>query len=175
MAAQRRKTLISSLRLNPRLPRAGPATVTARYSATGCNAEGGNSSMAAMAQSPQWQCIAGCGACCRLDPALRQDALDALTPSQREAYLQLVGADGWCIHYDSGGRRCRIYDDRPDFCRVSNLLALFAPELPPAAPEQWSDAAHGLAIDCCRQQIRSEYGGRGRVMRRFERTIRRRP
>jgi hypothetical protein len=126
-----------------------------------------------MAQTPHWQCIAGCGACCRLDPALRQDALDALTPEQRQTYLAMVGADGWCIHYDTGGRRCRIYSQRPDFCRVSNLLALFAPELPAAEPDNWRAEAHALASCCCRQQIRSEYGGRGKVMRRFERAIRR--
>lgn len=145
-----------------------------------------------MAQHLQWQCIAGCGACCRLDPALREDALDALNPEQRQAYLALVGADGWCIHYDTGGRRCRVYSERPDFCRVSNLVALFAPELQGAgplepspeaepteraersdAPAGWTEAEHALAIACCTQQIRSEYGGRGRVMRQFQRAIRR--
>jgi Fe-S-cluster containining protein len=126
-----------------------------------------------MAQAPHWQCIAGCRACCRLDPELRQDALAALSPEQRQTYMDMVGVDGWCIHYDTGGRRCRIYNQRPDFCRVANLLALFAPELAPAAPAGWNPAAHALAIACCRQQIRSEYGGRGRVMRRFERAIRR--
>ena len=36
-------------------------------------------------------------------------------------------------------------------------------------------AANELAISCCKQQIRSEYGGRGRVMRRFLRAIRQQP
>ncbi len=137
----------------------------------------------AMAQSPQWQCIAGCGACCRLDPALREDALEALDPQQREVYLAMVGPDGWCIHFDTGARRCRVYSERPDFCRVSNLAQLFAPELDgvqaaedhPSAdsPQQWPAEMHALAIGCCIDQIRSEYGGRGRVMRRFQRAIRR--
>jgi Predicted Fe-S-cluster oxidoreductase len=178
MAAQRRKSLVQSLDRQRREARAGAATVTARYSSGG----GLVAAMLAvpipccpeMAQSPHWQCIAGCGACCRLDPDLRQDALAALSPEQRRTYLEMVGPDGWCIHYDSGGRRCRVYNQRPDFCRVSNLLALFAPHLPAAEPEQWSGEAHALAISCCRQQIRSEYGGRARVMRRFERAIRRR-
>lgn len=112
----------------------------------------------------------------------------------------MVGEDGWCIHFDTGGRRCRIYDTRPDFCRVENLVALFAApgasEPPPAsrAPaaavpptrgrpssnaeeeEHSLDAAgEALAIAACRTQIRAEYGGRGRVMRRFEQAIRRTP
>lgn len=137
----------------------------------------------AMAQSPQWQCIAGCGACCRLDPALREDALEALDPQQREAYLAMVGPDGWCIHFDTGGRRCRVYSDRPDFCRVSNLVQLFAPDLAAERvasdplsnddPQIWPPEVHTLAIGCCTDQIRSEYGGRGKVMRRFQRAIRR--
>jgi hypothetical protein len=116
-------------------------------------------------QPPTWTCIAGCGACCRLDPEQRQEALAALSAEQREQYLALVGPDGWCRHYDSGGRRCRVYDGRPDFCRVSNLTSLFGAE---------GQAADDLAIACCKQQIRSEYGGRGRVMRRFLRAIQRR-
>jgi Fe-S-cluster containining protein len=114
---------------------------------------------------PSWRCISGCGACCRLDPALRGEALAALDAQQQEQYLAMVGPDGWCVHYDTGGRRCRIYADRPDFCRVANLMLLFGAE------EMTADA---LAIQCCTQQIRSEYGGRGRVMRRFLRANRRR-
>jgi Fe-S-cluster containining protein len=116
-----------------------------------------------MAKPERWQCIQHCGACCRLDPALRGEALAALDASQRERYLAMVGADGWCIHYDSGSQRCRIYSDRPDFCRVDSLMQLFGAE---------GEDADALAIACCKQQIRCESGGRGRVMRRFLRAIR---
>lgn len=168
-----------------------------------------------------WRCISGCGACCRLDPSLRGEDLDCLDDDQRRTYLAMVGEDGWCIHFDTGGRRCRIYDSRPDFCRVENLVALFAggSDQPPAAsPAPKADAAppddepgdlspepggkrlsrqdgpgqveasssgerecgldaagQALAIASCRTQIRAEYGGRGRVMRRFEQAIRRTP
>ncbi|MCS5691647.1 YkgJ family cysteine cluster protein [Cyanobium sp. FGCU-6] len=113
-----------------------------------------------------WRCISGCGACCRLDPSLRSEALEALSPEQRMLYLSMVGPDGWCVHFDTGGRRCRIYDLRPDFCRVENLMRLFGAE---------GDDANALAIACCTEQIRCEDGGRGRVMRRFRRAIRRQP
>ena len=111
-----------------------------------------------------WRCIAGCGSCCRLDPALRAEALAALDPDQQATYRAMVGEDGWCIHYDTGGCRCRIYDTRPDFCRVESLIGLFG---------QGGGDGNALAIACCKQQIRSEHGGRGRVMRRFLRAIRR--
>jgi Fe-S-cluster containining protein len=114
----------------------------------------------------RWRCISGCGACCRLDPSLRPEALAALSPEQQRTYLSMVGEDGWCIHFDTGARRCRIYKDRPDFCRVANLIRLFAGE---------GQDADALAIRCCSEQIRSEWGGRGKVMRRFLRAIRQRP
>ena len=159
-----------------------------------------------------WQCISGCGACCRLDPEERGEAIEALDADQRELYLSMVGSDGWCIHFDTGGRRCRIYDQRPYFCRVENLMTLFGSRDPgepaPPKPTQTSQLSQGdrrqggnslageanfvgeanlvgeanfageasaLAIACCKQQIRSQYGGRGRVMRRFLRVIRQKP
>jgi hypothetical protein len=57
---------------------------------------------------------------------------------------------------------------------VENLMSLFgSPNQGEAALEM--QAANELAISCCKQQIRSEYGGRGRVMRRFLRAIRQQP
>ena len=84
----------------------------------------------------------------------------------------MVGPDGWCIHFDTGRRRCRIYETRPSFCRVENLIGLFGGD-----PDHPTEPLDGdtLAIACCKQQIRSEYGGRGRVMRRFLQAIRQQP
>lgn len=125
-------------------------------------------------QQRHWQCIQGCGACCRLDPALRPEAIAALSPDQQTRYLSMVGADGWCLHYDTGGRRCRIYEERPDFCHVSTLVPLFGGLMDGADGAAQAEPG-ALAIACCLEQIRSEYGGRDKVMRRFLRTIRRRP
>jgi Fe-S-cluster containining protein len=113
--------------------------------------------------TPQWRCIAGCGSCCRLDPALRAEALELLDDEQRSTYLAMVGEDGWCVHYDTGGQRCRIYATRPPFCRVETIMGLLGAE---------GEAADGLAIRFCQEQIRSESGGRGKVMRRFQRALR---
>ena len=115
-------------------------------------------------RSPQWQCISQCGACCRLAPEERAEALEALNEEDQATYLSMVGSDGWCIHFDSGGRRCRIYDDRPKFCRVSCLDQLFDIE---------TNQLDVFAIGCCQQQIRSVYGGRSKELRRFNRVQRR--
>ena len=111
----------------------------------------------------RWACMDQCGACCRLAPDERPEAVESLDPNQQQQYLSMVGADGWCIHFDSGSRRCRIYDTRPDFCRVSSLCGLFGVE---------PDQVDVFAIACCRQQIRSVHGGRSRELRKFERLIR---
>ena len=111
----------------------------------------------------QWSCMDQCGACCRLAPEERPEAVEALDPLQQKQYLSMVGDDGWCIHFDSGSRRCRIYETRPDFCRVSSLCDLFGIA---------ADHADSFAIACCRQQIRSVHGGRSRELRKFERLIR---
>ena len=113
--------------------------------------------------TPQWRCIQGCGSCCRLDPELRPEALALLDEDQSRTYLAMVGDDGWCIHYDTGGQRCRVYDSRPEFCRVDTIMNLVGAQ---------GEAAEALAIRFCQQQIRSESGGRGKVMRRFQRALR---
>ena len=86
-----------------------------------------------------------------------------LDAGEQRAYLAMVGEDGWCVHYDTGGQRCRIYETRPAFCHVDVILARLGAR---------GEAADALAITFCQQQIRAESGGRGKVMRRFLRALR---
>ncbi len=110
-----------------------------------------------------WKCISHCGACCRLAPDERVESIAALNPDQLKVYLSFVGEDGWCRHYDKTNRICRIYEKRPDFCRVSTLGSIF----------HVSNAdLDSFAIHCCKQHIRSIYGGRSRVMSKFQKSIR---
>ena len=87
-----------------------------------------------------------------------------LTPEEWEQYLSLVGADGWCIHFDADHRRCKIYADRPQFCRVQPDVFQ---RMYGVAPEDLND----FAIACCRQQIDAVYGDRSLESIRFEREI----
>ena len=111
-----------------------------------------------------WQCVKNCGACCQLDPGDRPDLASYLSPAELQHYLSLVGADGWCINFDPAARECRIYDQRPRFCRV--------------APEVFHDLygieptdLNDFAIDCCRQQIDGVYGDRSLESIRFEQAV----
>lgn len=107
-----------------------------------------------------WQCVKNCGACCQLDPADRPDLSDYLNPDELALYMSLVGEDGWCINYDKAARNCRIYDERPNFCRVQpdTFQQLYGIE-----PEALND----FAIECCEQQISGIYGNKSAEMDRF--------
>lgn len=111
-----------------------------------------------------WRCVKQCGACCHLDPDERPDLAEYLSPADLKLYLSLVGPDGWCIHFDAATRECRIYADRPRFCRVEpevfwDLYGVEPPDL------------NDFAIDCCRQQIEGVYGHRSLELLRFNRDI----
>lgn len=111
-----------------------------------------------------WQCVKHCGACCHLDPADRPDLASYLTPAELTFYLSLVGEDGWCIHFNPLTRECRIYADRPRFCRVQ---ADVFHDLYGLKPEQLND----FAITCCQQQIEGVYGDRSLEMMQFNRQV----
>ncbi len=111
-----------------------------------------------------WQCVKQCGACCHLDPHDRPDLDTYLTADELALYLSLVGDDGWCVNFDHASRECRIYADRPRFCRVqadifSTMYGIEPEEL---------DA---FAIECCQQQIEGVYSANSDEMRRFNTAI----
>lgn len=111
-----------------------------------------------------WQCVKNCGACCQLDPADRPDLADYLSPSQLSLYMSMVGDDGWCINYDKANRECRIYADRPVFCRVE-------PETFKQLYQVASADLNDFAIECCEQQISGVYGNRSLEMDRFYQAV----
>lgn len=105
-----------------------------------------------------------CGACCNLDPSDRPDLEDYLTPDELALYLSMVGHDGWCVNYDSFNRECRIYEERPRFCRVTpeTFERLYGIE-----PEELDE----FAIACCHEQIEGVYGDRSLELLRFDREV----
>lgn len=110
-----------------------------------------------------WQCIQ-CGACCHLAPAERPDLPEYLSSEELKLYLSMVGKDGWCVNYDKVTRECRIYQNRPRFCRVESEVF---EDMYGIEPQELND----FAIDCCRQQIYSVYGDRSLEMLSFDRAI----
>lgn len=107
-----------------------------------------------------WRCLSGCGACCHLDPQERPELATYLTPQELDLYLSMVGKDGWCIHFESLTRRCRIYEERPEFCRVQpdNFERLYG--VPPQGFDEF-------AIECCEAQIAGVYGEDSEEMKQY--------
>ena len=35
-----------------------------------------------------------------------------------DLYTSMIGTDDWCIHFDKENRQCKVYEDRPQFCKV---------------------------------------------------------
>ena len=111
-----------------------------------------------------WRCVKHCGACCQLDPADRPDLADYLSPAELEQYLSMVGEEGWCIYFDRTKRECRIYEQRPRFCRVQvdTFKIMYGVEA-----EEFDD----FAIDCCHQQIEGVYGENSQEMQRYNQEV----
>ena len=111
-----------------------------------------------------WRCVKNCGACCYLDPTERPELEEYLSTEELKHYMSLVGADGWCINYDSLKRECRIYPERPRFCRVQpdTFKELYGIE-----PEELNE----FAIECCQQHIGDMYGDRSLEMLRFNHAV----
>ncbi len=74
--------------------------------------------------------------------------------------MSMVGDDGWCINYDKAERNCRIYDERPNFCRVQPDTFEQLYHVPPTE-------LNDFAIECCEQQITGVYGNRSAEIDRF--------
>jgi Fe-S-cluster containining protein len=111
-----------------------------------------------------WQCVKNCGACCYLEPSDRPELDQYLSPEELEHYFSLVGPDGWCVNYDGQTRECRIYADRPRFCRVRADVFI---DLYDIEAEELND----FAIDCCVQHIEDMYGPESPEMNRFNQTV----
>jgi Fe-S-cluster containining protein len=111
-----------------------------------------------------WQCVTGCGACCNLDPVDRPDLEDYLTPEEISHYFSLVGKRGWCINFNHNTRKCRIYQTRPDFCRVTpkTFETMYK-----VKKVQFND----FAIKCCQQQIAGIYGENSFEMKHYKQLV----
>ena len=109
-----------------------------------------------------WKCVDNCGACCKLEPQERVEALEALSAKDQGLFLSMVLPDGWCRHYDKARRKCSIYEQRPSFCNVKYLATIYNIK---------KENENEFAINCCKQQISHIYGKRSKEMKYFKRSV----
>ena len=112
----------------------------------------------------KWQCVSGCGACCNLDPEDRPNLEEYLSAEELETYLSMVKEDGWCINYDRDNRQCKIYEQRPRFCRVQpdTFESMYGVE-----PSKFDR----FAIACCHEQISGVYGMQSSELKHYNEII----
>lgn len=94
----------------------------------------------------------GCGACCFLGDYDDDTLLGLLKcPADVETYLDMIGEDGWCRHFDKQARNCTQYQARPSFCRVDFDVfhSLYG--------VQSADDLDSFAIACCEEHINGVY------------------
>ena len=113
----------------------------------------------------KWACVSGCGACCKLGPlSSRPDLAEYLSPGELSQYTSMIGNDDWCVNFDQKNRICKIYEDRPSFCRVepSKMKEMFDVE---------EEDIDDFAAFCCREHITDNYGENSIELERFEAVI----
>ncbi|KAH7282301.1 hypothetical protein KP509_35G024300 [Ceratopteris richardii] len=114
----------------------------------------------------RWACMKGCGACCYLDKGPQYPAVEEVLTNPEEAslYRSMIGKDGWCKNFDKSSRMCRIYKDRPRFCRVEPEVFLDLFDIPEHKFEK-------EACSLCRDSISDVYGCKSRELKSFERLL----
>ncbi|PON72804.1 zinc/iron-chelating domain protein [Parasponia andersonii] len=117
-------------------------------------------------KEPLWQCVEGCGACCKLNKgpsfATPEEIFD--DPSDIQLYKSMIGPDGWCIHYEKGTRKCSIYSERPYFCRVEPDVFQTLYGVP-------KKKFNKKACSSCRDTIKAIYGSDSKELDNFNRSI----
>ncbi|XP_057427945.1 uncharacterized protein LOC130721206 [Lotus japonicus] len=114
-----------------------------------------------------WNCVEGCGACCKLQkgPSFLAPEEIFTDPSHVEQYKSLIGPDGWCIHYEKSTRKCSIYSERPYFCRVQ-------PEVFKSLYEIKEKRFNQEACRFCQDTIKSIYGSNSKELSNFNKSVR---
>ncbi|KAL0545036.1 hypothetical protein IC582_020174 [Cucumis melo] len=112
-----------------------------------------------------WQCIEGCGACCKLAKGTSFASPEEIfqNTSDIELYKSLIGVDGWCIHYEKTTRKCSIYADRPYFCRVESPVF---EKLYGIKENKFNKAACS-----CRDTIKAIYGFSSKELENFNKAV----
>ena len=109
-----------------------------------------------------WGCMKNCGACCKLGPIeSRPDLGEYLDSDELIEYKSMIGKDNWCVNFDQENRLCKIYNDRPNFCRVDQQQF-----------KKMYDIDNEDFVDfctfCCREQITDVFGEDSKEFSNYE-------
>ena len=83
---------------------------------------------------------------------------------EREQFKSMVGSDGWCVHFDKEERVCKVYEDRPRFCRSGPEVFEDLYKVP---REEFVETAQEFCLD----SIAEVYGDESQELDRYLRAI----
>ena len=109
-----------------------------------------------------WTCIEKCGACCQIDLKHRENLANILSQKDIELIKSMTKKDGWCKYLDKKNMKCKIYENRPHFCKVSIFSKNF---------KGYKKKGDNFLIDCCKEHISFIYGKESEEMKRFKQEI----
>ena len=109
-----------------------------------------------------WTCVEKCGACCQIDLKYRKNLTNILSQKDIDLIKSMTRKDGWCKHFDKNNKKCRIYESRPHFCKVSLFSMNF---------KEYKKKGDDFLIDCCKEHISFIYGKKSDEMNRFKQEI----
>ncbi len=112
-----------------------------------------------------WSCVENCGACCKFDIKNRLDLENKLSIDDFNLIEKMTGKDGWCVNFDKTDKKCKIYETRPHFCRVSEFSKAF---------KEYFKFGDKFLIECCKQHISSNYGNKSEQMKHFKMSVKKR-
>jgi len=109
-----------------------------------------------------WTCIEKCGACCHIDLKYRENLTKILSQEDIKLIKSMTKEDGWCKYLDKKNMKCKIYDNRPHFCKVNIFSNNF---------KEYKKKGDKFLINCCKEHISSIYGNKSEEMKRFKKEI----
>ena len=109
-----------------------------------------------------WTCIDKCGACCKFDLNERLDTVAKLSLKDIAEIKLMTNKDGWCKYLDQKNKKCKIYKNRPHFCRVEKFSMKF---------KEYYKKGDEFLINCCKENIRSIYGKDSWQMKNYKKEI----
>ena len=109
-----------------------------------------------------WTCIEKCGACCHIDLRYRENLTKILSQEDIKLIKSMTKGDGWCKYLDKKNMKCKIYDNRPHFCKVNKFSNNF---------KEYKKKGDKFLINCCKEHISSIYGNKSEEMKRFKKEI----
>ena len=109
-----------------------------------------------------WTCIENCGACCKFDLNERSYLADKLSKEDISLINSMTDKNDWCKNLDRDNKKCLIYETRSHFCRVNEFSIALKGYL------KFGDL---FLIDCCKQNIPTNYGYKSKEMKIFKKAV----